>query len=346
VCCVELALEEFAMKIRLTTATLALVSVPVFGPGFSGFAQSARMGVSTPEAVVIAAEPEETATVKVRPAKPSAAVPMTSMPAPVAGPAPTAAGAGSGEMYGAYVPYRGASRLSGEEMAGRVADPDGAIVTSVEDRPGEVREGTLLRVRTKQTLSTETTQPGSRFTAELAEPVMKDGRVVVPVGAVLEGRVTEVHGGRRISGAAMMHLEPRSVALPDGTHYMIRAQLIDTDQASHSKIDGEGTLVRRDHPKEALAAVGLATGGAAAAGGMIGGGVGAVVGAGIGAGAGAIVWLKQDRQAVLPQDSMLVFSLTEPMPLMPVGATPVSRMDRSGAAARKVLPSGAGEIVE
>lgn len=323
------------MKIALTTATIALVSVPAF-------AQSARTGVSTPEPVVITAQPDETVTVKVQPAKPSAAIPMT------AAPGSGANGSGAAVQYGPYVPYRGgAAAGSGFAAGGTGTDPDANIVTTVEEHPGEVREGTLLRTRVKQRLSTVTTQPGTKFTAELAEPVEKDGRVVLPAGAVLEGRVTEVHGGRRISGAAMMHLEPRSVTLPDGTHYMIHAQLVDTGQVGHVKVDNEGTMSRRDHPKETLAAVGLATGGAAVAGGMIGGGVGAVVGAGIGAGAGAIVWLKEDRQAVLPEDTLLVFSLTEAMPVMPVGNVPVSRTSETAPASSRVpMPNDAGAIVE
>ena len=312
------------MKICLKTATIALVSLP--GVAVPAFAQDARTGVSNPEPVIINAQPDETVTVKVAPAKPSAAIPAGS-----AGLAARSSGASrgvaAGEVYGPYVPYRGAGAASGDGASLTDGDADGAIVTSVEEHPGEVREGTLLRARIKQGLSTVSTAPGSRFTAELAEAVEKDGRVVLPAGALIEGKVTGVHGGRRISGAATLHLQAKSVVLPDGTHYVIHAQLIDTDQTAHTKVDREGTLVRRDHPKEALAAMGLATGGAAVAGGMIGGGVGAAVGAGIGAGAGTIVWLKQDRQAVLPQDSLLVFSLTEAMPLMPVGGNPVSRVD-------------------
>ena len=213
----------------------------------------------------------------------------------------------------------------------------------MEEHPGEVREGTLLRAHIRQSLSTLTTVPGSIFTAELSEPVEKDGRVVLPIGAVIEGRVTEVHGGRRISGRATLHLEPRTVTLPDGTHYMIHAQLIDTSQEAHTSVDREGTLIRKDHPRETLATVGLAAGGAAAAGAVMAGGVGAAVGAGVGAGAGAFLWLKQDRQASLPQDTLLVFSLTRPMPVMPVSSTPMSRMD-----SRQALPRerAAGSIVE
>ncbi len=316
------------MRIRLTTVTIALVSVP------AAWSQSARTGVSNPEPVSISAQGDE-APVEARPLqarKPSAAVPAT--PA-----------TGSGEAYGPYVPYRGGAVNGGGAAAG--FDPDAAVVTSVEEHAGEVREGTLLRVRTRETLSTVTTAAGSRFTAELTEPVEKDGRVVLPVGALVEGKVTEVHGGRRISGAATLHLEPRSVTLPDGTHYEIHAQLIDTDQSERARVDHEGTLVRRDHPKEALAAVGLATGGAAAAGALLGGGVGAAVGAGVGAGAGTILWLKQDRQAVLPQNALLVFSLTEAMPVMPSGGARMSRVEPSRVApeveARKPAD---GRIVE
>ena len=43
--------------------------------------------------------------------------------------------------------------------------------------------------------------------------------------------MTEVHGGRRISGGALLHLEPRNVTLPDGTHYIVHAQLIDTGRS-------------------------------------------------------------------------------------------------------------------
>jgi hypothetical protein len=133
-----------------------------------------------------------------------------------------------------------------------------------------------------------------------------------------------VHSGKRISGAAALHLEPMGVTLPDGTHYVIHALLIDTDQENHVRVDREGTLLRRDHAKETLAIVGATTGAGAIAGGLIGGGVGAVVGAGIGVGASTVVWLRQDRQAVLPKDSALIFTLVTPMVMQPISTGSVS----------------------
>ena len=188
---------------------------------------------------------------------------------------------------------------------------------SVPEREGELREGTLLRVVMKEGISTSSTMPGTKFTAEVVEAVSKGGRVIIPVGAMLDGQVTEVRSGRRVLGGAALHLEPRNITLPDGTHYVVHAQLIDANRNDFN-VDYEGTLKQRDHAKKTLAVMSLTTGSGAVAGAMIGGGVGAAVGAGVGAGISTFMWLKSDRQATLDKDSRLVFILTTPMILQPL----------------------------
>ncbi len=343
------------MKLSLVTAALIFVTIPVL-------AQDAITGVSTPPpATITTTDDSSPATPVLKPrvpeAKPSAAVPAASSNTNTI-------------TYGPYVPYRapGTTAATADIPAATTAvlDPDAnivtttvpdsdavdspaldaGIVTSVPEREGEIREGTLLKARITQGLSTTNTLEGSQFSASLTQPVEKDGRVILPIGSMVEGRVTEVRSGRRISGRAALHLEAHDVTLPDGSHYVIHAQLIDTDQTDHSTIDSEGTLLRRDHAKETLAAMSVATGGAAAAGAMVGGGVGALVGAGIGAGASTILWLKQDRQEALPQDSLLVFSLTTPMILKPLSnnAMNSNSMDDnalSNVAAPHVVPYSA-----
>jgi hypothetical protein len=200
---------------------------------------------------------------------------------------------------------------------------DAMIVTSVPEREGELHEGTLLKTKMLETLSTEGTVRGTKFTAAVTEPIERHGRVIIPVGSILEGRVTEVHGGKRITGGALLHLETNDVTLPDGTHYIVHAQVIETGK-SEFKVTDEGTLKKKDHAKETLAVVGGVTGASAVSGAMIGGGVGAAVGAGIGAGVSTVIWLKQDRQATLPKDVELVFSLTTPMILTPLNGPAVS----------------------
>jgi hypothetical protein len=252
--------------------------------------------------------------------RPSAAVPMTSAPAPT-------------EVYGAYVPYTG-PKVAGAPVATHavpVENPEDAmIVVDVPERKGELREGTLLKTKMISTLSTSSTVRGTRFTAQVTEPIEREGRVIIPVGSILEGRVTEVHGGKRITGGALLHLETSDVTLPDGTHYIVHAQLIDTGK-SEFKVTDEGTLKKKDHAKETLAVIGGVTGAGAASGAIMGGGVGAIVGASLGAGVSTVIWLKQDRQATLPKDVALVFSLTTPMVLTPLHGPTVSSVSSGGS---------------
>ncbi len=307
------------MKTRITTAAaLAFATFPLV-------AQST--GVSNPDPVTIdatndaaTAAPKTTA-----PAKPSATKPATE------------------EAYGAYVPYKGSAVAGTAAVTAPQAVPSGdidsLIVTSVPQRDGEINEGTLLRVRMREQISTGQTAVGSRFSAEIMEAVTNNGRVIIPIGSVLEGQVTQVHSGRRISGGASLHLEPKSITLPDGRVCIIHAQLIDTTLNSLN-VDREGTLRRHDRTKETLAVAALTTGGGAAAGALIGGGVGAIVGAGVGAGAGTIMWLKQDRQATLGKDSRLVFSLTAPIIL---STTNSAAMDAGRTGAGPALKTATAE---
>jgi hypothetical protein len=314
------------MKIHLTTAALMIAAAPAF-------AQTS--GVSQPDSTPITATDDAVAPAQTAPTvrRPLTEKPSAAVTAPAAGSAGTV-------VYGPYVPYTG-PEVAGSKVANTDASAAGSsaedaenvdsqIITSLPEREGELREGTLLKTQIKETLSTASTMQGTRFTAAVMEPVEKDGKVVIPVGSILEGRVTQVHGGRRISGAAALHLETRDVTLPDGTHYVVHAQLIDTGR-SDFKVNDEGTLKRKDHPKETLAVMGGVTGASAVAGAMIGGGVGAVVGAGIGAGVSTVLWLKQDRQATLPKDVQLVFSLTTPMILTPLSGGAVSSLPTAGA---------------
>ncbi len=201
-------------------------------------------------------------------------------------------------------------------------DPDGSIVEEAPQRADEVPAGTLLRARLRGSIETSTTAPETPFTAELTEPIQHMGRIIVPAGSLLQGHITEIHGGRRIRGAAMIHLQAQSITLPDGTRMPLNAAVIDTDQYQNTRIDAEGNIVRKDHAKETLAALSLATGGAAAAGGVIAGVPGALVGAGIGAGVGTVWWLKQDRQTKLPAETLLVMSLSAPLHIQPLVREP------------------------
>jgi hypothetical protein len=94
--------------------------------------------------------------------------------------------------------------------------------------------------------------------------------------------------------------------------------VIDTNSWQNTKVDSEGTILKRDRTtKGGAGVIALTAGGGLAAGAMIGGVPGALIGAGVGAGVSTVVWLRQDRQAELPKDLGVVFSLTVPMMVTP-----------------------------
>ena len=203
-------------------------------------------------------------------------------------------------------------------------DPDGKVVgDDVINNPNAIAAGTMLRARLETEIQTATTQPGTPFRAQITEPLMKDGRVIVPAGSLLEGRVTDVRGGRRLHGPALIHLQAQTIVLPDGSRMPIRASVIDTDKFADTRIDTEGNIIRKDHAKQTFAEFSLATGSTAAAGGLIAGVPGALVGAGIGAGVGTVMWLKADRQTQLPPDTLLVLALDTPLTIQPLVREPV-----------------------
>ncbi|HEY0264268.1 MAG TPA: hypothetical protein VGC07_07075 [Granulicella sp.] len=300
----------------LLTAALVLSAAPMIAQ---------QTGVSHPDPTPITADDLDAQPAQ-QPApqaarKPSAAIPYTA-PAPSVSDDANVVTTDAAPV--SQAPVHAAATRSTATLTPRGAavspplDIDRDVVTSVPERPGEVPEGTLLRVRMNDSVSTLSTQQGSAFTATVTEDILNDGRTVVPAGSILDGMVTEVRGGRRISGRAAIHLEPRRVTLPDGTYYVLHAQVIDASDNNDVRVNREGTILRRDHAKETIAILSATTGSAAVAGAMMAGGVGAAVGAGIGAGAGTILWLKQDRQAALPKDTSLIFSLTTPMATRPL----------------------------
>jgi hypothetical protein len=196
------------------------------------------------------------------------------------------------------------------------ANPDADIVTSVPSGPNQLPEGTMLFVSLNQQLSTATTQPGALFSARVLQPVKKGARVVIPVGAVVTGRVTSVTSGRRITGGASIHLRPDEVVLPDGTRYFLHAEVYDLGDYQHVKPGGEGNVTPVAHGKRTVAEAGLFGGGAAAAGFMLAGGPAALIAGGAAAGYVGAHWLLENKQAILPKNAQVVFGLTQPMSLV------------------------------
>ena len=199
----------------------------------------------------------------------------------------------------------------------RSVNPDADIVQVQPKHSGALDTGTLIRVRIQEALSTSKTAPGDPFSAIVMSPVEQSGKVIIPMGSEVKGRVVSVHAGKAMRGKATMRLRPDVVTMPDGSRYMLHAQVVET-QGTDTRADSEGFVTSKSHVKKDAIQYGAVAGGGAIVGATLGGPTGALVGAGIGAGFVTVHLLVQNHQAQLPKDSVLIFGLTEPMTFLAV----------------------------
>jgi hypothetical protein len=203
-------------------------------------------------------------------------------------------------------------------------DADADIVTSVPTRPGELPEGTIIKIALDQEIATGQSTVGTDFSGRVSGDVVSLGKVVIPQGAQVVGKIVQVTEGRRFRSPATIRLRPEVVVLPDGSRYVLRAQVLET--STKIRVDDEGALKPASRVKANVIKETAGIGTGAIAGALIGGGPGALVGSLIGAGVMTTNILVQSPAGVnIPKDSTLVLSLTQPMSISPevASAAPV-----------------------
>ena len=288
--------------------------------------QNQYQGVSSPPADdSITTSPDATDNVAPPPAsKPSAAVPYAPPP-PAAQPAPVAAQTAPAENpdYGIVSSVPSQETAAATAAPGTVAlqsrgwNPDDDIVHVIPSTGNELIEGTNIRVRLSQSLSTTDTSSGQPFKGVVVSNVYKNGSVIIPAGSELRGRVVGVSQGHHFGPHATLRLRPDLVLLPDGTAYHLYAQVIQS-QAPGTRTDDEGGIQPSSQLKKDAIEYGAGVGAGAVAGAEIAGPHGAAVGGLIGAGVvTAHLLIQHPRAANVPEGSVVVFSLTEPMALTP-----------------------------
>lgn len=262
--------------------------------------------------------------------KPSAAVPMQApapapAPAGAATPAPAKATVPEDPDYGIVtsVPAANAGNTDDDDEAGspslqkRGFNPDNDIVNVVPDDPHALNAATNIRVRLMEALSTTETEPGTAFSATVDRDIYKDGKVIIPAGSEMHGRVMSVSQGHHLGPHASLHLRPDYIVLPDRTAYHLHAMVVESD-APGTRADDEGGIRASSHYGKDAVEYGAGIGGGAVVGAAVAGPVGAGVGSLVGAGVMTTHMVMQHPQAAdLPVGSVLIFSLTEPMPLTP-----------------------------
>ncbi len=165
--------------------------------------------------------------------------------------------------------------------------------------PVTVPEQTPIHVTLDQAVTSNQSRPGEHFAATVSEPIVVDGKTVVPQGARVLGLVVDAHHSGRLMGRARLQLALQTVEV-DGKRYEIRT-------TSSQKVGG-------NHKKRNFAWIGGGAGGGLLIGALAGGGEGALIGGPVGAGAGtAAAFLTGKKDIKLPAETPVTFRLAEPV---------------------------------
>lgn len=168
-----------------------------------------------------------------------------------------------------------------------------------------VSVGTTMTLTLDEQLSTETSQVNDVFYATLSQAVRDDrGEVVVPAGAKVRGRVTQVQKSGRVGETAVLNLAFEAVSF-GGESYALDASVV---KANPERVGRSST-----GENAGKVAAGAAAG--AILGRILGGSTkDAIKGAVVGAAAGtAIVMGTADVDAVLKQGSEMVIKVDAPI---------------------------------
>ena len=164
------------------------------------------------------------------------------------------------------------------------SDPRQESTSSDRGRAGTGRTTgeTVLLVELQNRLSTDVSQAGDRFEAQVLEPQEY-------AGAVVSGRLKDVQRAGKTKGRALLQLDFDQIRMPGGDWRDFSAQVIEVVPTSGDdnveEVDPEGGVRGKSTTKDDVAKVGAAAGVGAIIGAIAGGGKGAAIGAVLGGGA-------------------------------------------------------------
>jgi hypothetical protein len=163
--------------------------------------------------------------------------------------------------------------------------------------PIVIPAGTTISVTVDQSVSSKDVEPRQRVEASLAEPIIVDGRAVIPRGAKVLGEVTNAKSAGRFKGNAELGITLTSIVVGSQRHTI------------HTSTFSEASKGRGKRTAEGAA---IGAGAGALIGALAGGGKGAAIGAGAGGGAGvAGTALTGNRDITIAAETKLNFKLTK-----------------------------------
>jgi outer membrane biosynthesis protein TonB len=214
-------------------------------------------------------------------------------PAPAAAPAPTPAPAPAQDSAPSPGPLHDPTPEKPSAPAPPPPPPPPQPITVT------IPEGTIVTVRTIDSIDSKVNSTGQTFRASLDAPIVVGDRVVVPKGLNVNLKLVDASSAGKFKGRSEL-----TVSLDNFT-YQGR-----TYQVASSDVQEKGG----SRGKRSAEVIGGGAVLGAIIGGLAGGGKGAAIGAGAGAGTGAVVQaVTHGQQVKIPSETRLDFTLHDPV---------------------------------
>jgi len=182
-----------------------------------------------------------------------------------------------------------------------------------------IPSGTKVPVVLKHAISTRGTREGDAVYAETAFPVVANGRVLIPAGTYVQGRISHIQQAGRIKGHAEVLMHFTTLIYPSGYTVLLPGAVENAPGVDKSKVKDEEGTIRADSQTGQKIATAAGT---AATGTVIGaatqGGKGALIGAAIGGAVGtAIAMLTANNDVKLDAGTTIEMVIQRDVPVDP-----------------------------
>ncbi len=143
-----------------------------------------------------------------------------------------------------------------------------------------VADGTELKVRLNNEISSKTARVGDKFTATVINPSRYEE-------ATVRGHVSSIRKSGKVKGRTTMNLAFDRIELREGRGGVMHGQLIRVYGGDSDQVDEEGQVQSESRGKQTIKRSGIGAAAGAILGGIIGGGKGAAIGLILGGAGGA-----------------------------------------------------------
>ncbi|HXR16349.1 MAG TPA: hypothetical protein VN777_09035 [Terriglobales bacterium] len=180
-----------------------------------------------------------------------------------------------------------------------------------------IPSGTKVPVELKHAVSSKGTREGDGVYAETTFPVVANGRVLIPAGTFVQGRISQIKRGGRIKGRAEVLMHFTTLIYPSGYTVLLPGAVENAPGVDKTSVkDNEGTIRADSQKGEKIGTVATSAGTGAVVGGLSDGGKGALIGAGVGGAIGtAIAMLTRGNDVKMDAGTTLEIVIQRDVPL-------------------------------